>query len=80
MQAIKQISEEKGLPAAAVLETIEAALSAAYRKDFGKKNQNVKVEFEPETGAIRVFDIKEVVSDEFVAGALKAEEEARLAA
>src|SRR3989338_1254214 len=80
MQAIKQISEEKGLPAVAVLETIEAALSAAYRKDFGKKNQNVKVEFEPETGAIRVFDIKEVVSDEFVAGALKAEEEARLAA
>lgn len=80
LQAIKQISDEKGIPTSAVLETIEAALSAAYRKDFGKKNQNVKVEFDPESGAIRAFDIKEVVSDEFVAEALKAEEDARLAA
>ena len=38
--AIKQICEEKNLSYEAVLETIESALAAAYRKDFGEKNQN----------------------------------------
>lgn len=74
MQAIKQISDEKGLPYESVLETIQAALAAAYRKDFGKKNQNVKVEFDPETGNLRAFDVKTVVPDELAA--VYAEEEA----
>ncbi len=51
-----------------VQETIESALAAAYRKDFGNKNQNIKVEFDPEkydgaTAGIRVFDVKAVVED-----------------
>ena len=50
-----------------VIETIEAALAAAYRKDFGTKNQNIKVEFNPETGDFRVFDVKTVVADELAA-------------
>jgi len=61
--AIKQICEEKGLSYEAVLATIESALSAAYRKDFGKKNQNIHVEFDPETGKSKVFDIKTIVED-----------------
>ena len=61
--AIKQICEEKSLSYEAVLATIESALSAAYRKDFGKKNQNIHVEFDPETGKSKVFDIKTVVED-----------------
>jgi len=61
--AIKQICEEKNLSYKAVLETIESALAAAYRKDFGEKNQNVKVEFDPETGKSKVFDVKTVVED-----------------
>lgn len=81
-QAMKQICDEKGLSYEAVLETVEAALAAAYRKDFGEKNQNVKVEFDPETGSSRVFDVKKVVSDEFVEEArreLEALEAARAA-
>lgn len=61
--AMKQICEEKGLSYEAVLSTIESALSAAYRKDFGQKNQNINVEFDPETGKSKVFDIKTVVED-----------------
>lgn len=61
--AVKQICDEKGIPLASVIETIEAALAAAYRKDFGSKNQNIKVEFDLETGKIRVFDVKTVVED-----------------
>lgn len=84
--AIQQISEEKNIPYEVVIETIEAALAAAYRKDFGEKNQNVKVEFDPETMATRAFDEKTVVEDqelpseeELEAERLK-EEEARKAA
>ncbi|MBI4142558.1 transcription termination/antitermination protein NusA [Candidatus Uhrbacteria bacterium] len=76
-QAMKDICEEKGIAYESVLETIEAALAAAYRKDFGEINQNVKVKFDPETAAIQAFDEKEVVTDEFVAEALKEIEERR---
>lgn len=61
--AIKQICDEKNLSYQVVLETIESALAAAYRKDFGEKNQNIKVEFDPETGKSKVYDIKTVVED-----------------
>ncbi|MBI4272770.1 transcription termination/antitermination protein NusA [Candidatus Uhrbacteria bacterium] len=61
--AIKQISDDKGIPQEQVVEALEAALAAAYRKDFGKKNDNIKVEFDIKTAAFRVFDIKEVVED-----------------
>ena len=62
-QAIKQICEEKNLTFDSVVETIEAALAAAYRKDFGNKLQNIKVEFDPESARIRVYDVKEVVEN-----------------
>ena len=68
MQAMKQIAEEKNIAYESVLETVEAALAAAYRKDFGNKNQNIQVEFDPDkydgqTGGIRVFDVKAVIED-----------------
>jgi transcription termination/antitermination protein NusA len=63
IQAINQLSEEKDIPAESVIETIEAALAAAYRKDFGEKNQNIKVNFDSETGDFDVFDVKTVVED-----------------
>jgi N utilization substance protein A len=61
--AIKQICEEKSLSYEAVVTTIESALAAAYRKDFGEKNQNAKVQFNPDTGGFKVFDVKTVVED-----------------
>ncbi len=61
--AIKEICTEKGIPLATVIETIEAALAAAYRKDFGKPQQNIKVTFNAETGQSQVFDVKTVVAD-----------------
>ena len=61
--AVKQICDEKGIKVESVIQTIEAALAAAYRKDFGEKNQNIHVEFDLETGKLKVFDIKTVVDD-----------------
>ena len=61
--AIKQICDERGIPQEQVIEALEAALAAAYRKDFGEKNQNIKVEFDLKTGDSHVFDVKTVVED-----------------
>jgi transcription termination/antitermination protein NusA len=80
--AIQQVCEEKNLTPESVKETIEAAIASAYRKDFGNKLQNLKVNFDIETGAFEVFDIKEVVEDALKEEyeKMKAELEARRAA
>ncbi|MBU0613155.1 transcription termination factor NusA [Patescibacteria group bacterium] len=62
-KAIKQICDEKNISEESVVETIEAALAVAYRKDFGEKDENIKVEFNLETAAARVFDVKTVAED-----------------
>jgi N utilization substance protein A len=59
--AIEQICEEKNIPFETVVESIEAALAAAYRKDFGQLNQNVKVQFDPDTGSMKAWDVKVVM-------------------
>ncbi len=61
--AIRAVCEEKALAYESVIETIEMALAAAYRKDYGQKNQNIKVEFNPETGETKIFDVKTVVAN-----------------
>ena len=38
-KAIQFLCDEKNLPYESVMEAIELALAAAYRKDFGQKNQ-----------------------------------------
>jgi transcription termination/antitermination protein NusA len=62
-KAIEAICHEKGLEYDEVLESLHIALGAAYRKDFGNKQQNLKVEYDVETGDMKVWDIKEVVED-----------------
>lgn len=74
-KAIKSLCEEKNLPFEAVLTTIESAMAAAYRKDFGNKLQNIKVKFDPETGGIEAWDVKTVVPDVSDEDLAKAQEE-----
>jgi len=71
--AIEEICSEKNIPYDSVIETIEAALAVAYRKDFGQPNENVVVEFDPDSAQSKIFDLKTVVED-----ALKDEYEAEL--
>lgn len=79
-QAIRQIVEEKGLQYEAVVDAIESALAAAYRKDFGDKNQNIEVKFNPEDGSMRVWDVKTVVEDVDLDELERQEEERKLKA
>lgn len=73
--AIQQIAEEKGISSESIIAAIEAALAAAYRKDFGEKNQNIKVTFDQITAMSEVYDVKTVVTDEFVEAARAKEAE-----
>ena len=72
--AIKQISEEKGISESSVLETIEAAIAAAYKRDYGKKGQVVRAKLDPETGKLNISQVHYVVegmdADEFITGEL----------
>ena len=61
--AIQQVCDEKNLEYDMVVSAIEMSLAAAYRKDYGEKNQNIKVEFDPKTGNSKIFDVKTVVED-----------------
>jgi N utilization substance protein A len=69
--AILQIAEEKGIAKNVVIETIEAALAAAYKKDYGKRGQRIRAEFNEVGGDTKFFLIKDVVDEtlrEFVEG------------
>lgn len=59
--AIDQLCEEKGITRQAVIETIEAALASAYKKDYGKKGQNIRVKFNGATAQTQIFLVKTVM-------------------
>ncbi len=67
--AIDQIVAEKGISKERVLETIEAAIAAAYRKDHGERGQDIRAEFNEEDGSARLFKVVTVVADEEVENA-----------
>lgn len=61
--ALGQIAEEKGISREKVLETVEEALSAAYKKDYGKRGQHIRAEFNDVSGHAKFFLVKEVVDE-----------------
>jgi N utilization substance protein A len=64
--AIDQIVAEKGISKEKVLDTIEQALAAAYRKDLGERGQDIRAEFNEEDGSARIFKVMTVVEGEEV--------------
>jgi N utilization substance protein A len=66
VMAIKQIAEEKNLPEDVVHEAVEQALAAAYRKDFGERDQNVAVQLNSNTGEMTAITSYDVVEDDEV--------------
>jgi len=58
---IHQISEERGLPEEKIFEAVEAALAAAYKKEYGKKPQIVRAKIDPQTGEAKFWQVKIVV-------------------
>jgi len=69
--AMDQITEEKGIPREKIVETIEMAIAAAYKKDFGRRGQIIRAEFNLETGEVKLVRVRIVVDESMV----KTEEE-----
>jgi len=61
--AIAQICEEKGISKEKVIEAIESALSAAYKKDYGRRGQHIRAQFDEITGGADFYLVKEVVDE-----------------
>jgi N utilization substance protein A len=62
-QAIKLIAEEKNLPEDQVQDVVQQALAAAYRRDYGDREQEVRVTMNLNTGEVKAFVTKEVVDE-----------------
>ncbi|MEA2097698.1 MAG: transcription termination factor NusA [Patescibacteria group bacterium] len=61
--AINQICEEKGISKEKAMEVVEASLASAYKKEYGKKGQIIKVNFDEISGDMKVFQIR-IVAEE----------------
>ena len=59
--AIAQICEEKGIDKERVIESVEAALAAAYKKDYGKKGQIIVAKMDEKTSEVEFKQLREVV-------------------
>ena len=62
IMAIEELEKERGINKEYLLESLEAALVTAYKRNFDSA-ENVKVTMDAETGDIRVFSLKEVVEE-----------------
>jgi len=66
LSAINQIAEEKGIPKEKIIETIEIAIAAAYKKDYGEKSQIIKSKLDSETGEMKIFQVKTVMDESLI--------------
>jgi len=61
--ALEQLEEERKIPREKIIDAIEQALAAAYRRDYGKKGQIVRARFDLDTGATDFLQVK-IIADE----------------
>jgi N utilization substance protein A len=64
--ALEQLEEERKIPKEKILDAIEQAMAAAYKKDYGKKGQIIRAKFDLETGKTDFFQVKIVVDESIV--------------
>lgn len=63
--ALNQVCDEKGLDKDTVIKTVEAALAAAYRKDYGKPKQIIKAKLnETDITKTDMFQIYNVIDND----------------
>jgi len=59
--AVRTIAEEKNLPEEVIMSVIEQAIAAAWRRDNGERDQEVRSQLDVESGVAKVFVAREVV-------------------
>ena len=63
-KALEQLEAEKGIPKEYMIEKIEAALVSAYKREQGGSS-NVRIFIDPVKKDVRVFQLREVVDNDF---------------
>ncbi|OGY54402.1 MAG: hypothetical protein A3C82_01460 [Candidatus Wildermuthbacteria bacterium RIFCSPHIGHO2_02_FULL_47_12] len=63
---LDSIAEEKGLSKERILEAVEQALAAAYKKEYGTRGQVVKAKLNPKTGDVEFWLVKLVVDEDMI--------------
>jgi N utilization substance protein A len=64
--ALEQLEQERKIPREKIIDAIEQALAAAYKKDYGKKGQIIRAKIDIETGVMEFHQIKIAVDDTLV--------------
>jgi N utilization substance protein A len=75
--AIRSIAEEKNLPEETVLDVVQQAIAAAWRRDNGDREQEVRAEMNTHDGTAKIFIAYEVVDEVEQPATQKTVEEAR---
>ncbi|MDO8474130.1 MAG: transcription termination factor NusA [bacterium] len=63
---LDSIAEEKGLSKERILEAVEQALAAAYKKEYGTRGQVVKAKLNPKNGEVEFWLVKLVVDEDMI--------------
>ncbi len=64
--ALLQLEEERKIPREKIVDAIEQSLAAAYKKDYGKKGQIIRVNLDLDSGAMEFYQVKIVVDESTV--------------
>lgn len=62
-RAIQQLAEEKHIATEKVVEAVEVALAAAYKKEYEKRGEIVRAHFDLKTGSVSFAQVKTVVDE-----------------
>ena len=62
LQTIEALAKEKGIDPQVIITAIEDAVLTASRKYY-KTNENLKTKFNPETGQVELYAVKQIVND-----------------
>lgn len=63
---LNQLESDRGIPRNKALDAIEQALASAYKKEYGKRGQIIRAEFDPDEGGVEFKQIKIAVDDSIV--------------
>ncbi|HDQ16574.1 MAG TPA: transcription termination/antitermination protein NusA [Candidatus Vogelbacteria bacterium] len=64
--ALEQLEEERDIPREKIIQAIEDAITAAYKKDYGKKGQIIRAHFDLDSGKTDFVQVKIAVDESLV--------------
>ena len=63
-KSLELLAAEKGIPQEYMMEKVEAALTSAYKREFAG-NSNVRVVIDPVKKDLKMYQVREVVANDF---------------